>query len=119
MPSTSNRCEQMKVSLSRSSTLMSLALALLLAGRPRATREGPRLHLLRSAFASIADLIAIAIILDVISQFVIFREFHPVAAFLVGPVVIGLPYSCPGLWGIALPVGWLSRRGQPAAQAEL
>lgn len=117
MPSTSNWRKQMKVSLSRSSTLMSLALALLLAGRPRATREGPGLHLLRSALASIADLIAI--ILDVISQFLIFREFHPVAAFLVGPVVIGLPYSCPGLWGIALPVGWLSRRGQPAAQAEL
>ena len=119
MPSTSNRRKQMKGSLSRSSILMSLALALLLAGRPRATREGRRLHLLRSAFASIGDLVAIAIILEVISQFLIFREFHPVAAFLVGPVVIALPYSCPGLWGIALPVGWLSRRGQPAAQAEL
>lgn len=105
MPSTSNRRKQMKVSLSRSSILLSLALALLLAGRPRATREGPRLHLLRSAFASITDLVAIAIILDVISQFLIYREFHPVAGFLVGPGVIALPYSCPGLWGIALPVG--------------
>ena len=111
MPSTSNRRKQMKVSLSRSSILMSLALALLLAGRPRATREGRRLHLLRSAFASIADLIAIAIILDVISQFLIFREFHPVAALLVGPEAIALPYSCPGLWGIALPVGWLEQAG--------
>ena len=58
-----------------------------------ATREGPRLHLSRRAFASMADLAAIAIILDVISQFKIFREFHPVAALLVGPVVIALAFS--------------------------
>jgi hypothetical protein len=62
-----------------------------------------------------AGLVAIAIILDVISRFQIFREFHPVAVLLVGPVVIALPFSL----FRALGVGGLSRRRQPAAQAEL
>jgi hypothetical protein len=56
---------------------------------------------LRSAFASLAGLVAIAIILDVISQFQIFREFHPVAALLVGPLVIALPFSLSRAVGIA------------------
>jgi hypothetical protein len=58
---------------------------------------------------SIADLVATAIILGVTSQFLIFREFHPLAASLVGPVLIAVPYS-------------LSRAGESngpwAAQAE-
>ena len=90
----------MKLSLSGSSILMSLASGLLLAGLPGATREGPRLHLSRRALASMADLVAIAIILDVISQFKIFREFHPVAALLVGPVVISLAFSLSRALGI-------------------
>jgi hypothetical protein len=52
-----------------------------------------RRELLRSAFASIRDLVAIAILLDVISQFLIFREVRPGAALLVGPVLITLPYA--------------------------
>jgi hypothetical protein len=39
-----------------------------------------RTHLLRSALASVRDLVAVAIILDVISQFLIFEEVHPGAA---------------------------------------
>ena len=109
MPSTSNRLKQMKLSLSRSS----LASALLLAGLPGATPEGPRLHLLRSAFASMADLVAIAIILDVSSQFQIFREFHPVAVLLVGPVVIALPFSLSRALGNRIARG----RAQQAAAA--
>ena len=50
-----------------------------------AFQAGRRLNLLRSAFASIRDLVALAMIRDVISQFLIFREIHPVAALLVGP----------------------------------
>jgi hypothetical protein len=50
-------------------------------------------ELWRSAIASIRDLVAIAIILDLISQMLIFQEVHPGAALLVGPVLIGLPYS--------------------------
>lgn len=48
--------------------------------------------LLRSAFASIQDLVAIAILLDVISQVLIFHEVRPGAALLVGPLLITLPY---------------------------
>jgi hypothetical protein len=51
-----------------------------------------RRELLRSAFASIRDLVAIAILLDVISQFLIFNNVRPGAALLVGPVLITLPY---------------------------
>ena len=51
-----------------------------------------RCALLRSAFISIRDLVAIAILLDVVSQFIIFHEVRPGAALLVGPVLITLPY---------------------------
>jgi hypothetical protein len=52
-----------------------------------------RTHLLRSALASVRDLVAVAIILDVISQFLIFEEVHPGAALVLGPVLIAVPYS--------------------------
>jgi hypothetical protein len=52
-----------------------------------------RPDLLRSAFASVRDLVAIAIILDVFSQFLIFQEIHPGAALVLGPVLIAVPYS--------------------------
>lgn len=51
-----------------------------------------RAGLLRSTFASIRDLLAIAIILDMVAQFRIFQEIHPEAALLVGPVLVALPY---------------------------
>jgi len=57
------------------------------------SRSARKHDLLRSAFASVRDLIAIAIILDVISQFLIFRRIHPGAALLVGPVLIAIPYA--------------------------
>jgi hypothetical protein len=49
--------------------------------------------LLRGALASVRNLVAIAILLDVISQFLIFRMVHPGAALVLGPVLIGLPYA--------------------------
>jgi hypothetical protein len=52
-----------------------------------------RLGLFRSALASVRDLVAVAIILDVAAQFLIFRIVHPVAALLLGPVLIGFPYA--------------------------
>jgi hypothetical protein len=52
-----------------------------------------RRKMLRSAFTSVSDLVAIAILLDLISQFLIFREIHPAAALLLGPVLIGMPYA--------------------------
>src|SRR5215470_1506905 len=52
-----------------------------------------RRELLRSALLSIRDLVAIAILLDMISQFLIFHRVRPGAALLVGPVLITLPYA--------------------------
>jgi hypothetical protein len=48
---------------------------------------------LASAWTAVRDLVAIAIILDVISQFLIFRSVHPGAALLLGPVLITWPYA--------------------------
>lgn len=49
--------------------------------------------LLLSALASIRDLVAMAILVDVISQVLIFRDIHPAAALLLGPMLIALPYA--------------------------
>jgi hypothetical protein len=52
-----------------------------------------RRQLLRGAVTSLRELVAVAILLDLLSQFLIFREIHPGAAILLGPVLIGVPYS--------------------------
>lgn len=52
-----------------------------------------RRELWRTAVASVRDLVAFAIILDIISQLLIFRRIHPGAALLLGPVLIAVPYS--------------------------
>jgi len=57
------------------------------------SQRAHRMDLLRSALGSVRDLVAIAIILDVISQFLIFHEVHPGAALVLGPVLIAIPYS--------------------------
>jgi hypothetical protein len=49
--------------------------------------------LLLSALASIRDFVAMAILVDVISQVLIFRNIHPAAALLLGPMLIALPYA--------------------------
>jgi hypothetical protein len=49
--------------------------------------------LLRSAVASVRDLVAVAILLDVAVQFLMFRMIHPGAALLLGPVLIAMPYA--------------------------
>ncbi len=58
-----------------------------------------RREMLRSAFASVSDLVAIAILVDLIVQFLIFREIHPGAALLLGPVLIGIPYGVARVFG--------------------
>ena len=50
-------------------------------------------HALRTALADVRDLVAIAILLDILSQWLIFREIHPAAAIILGPVLITIPYS--------------------------
>jgi len=62
----------------------------LLALSSRAIRK---YDLLQSAFRSVRDLISIAIILDLISQFLIFGRIHPAAALLLGPLLIAVPYA--------------------------
>ena len=51
-----------------------------------------RRELFRSTFASVRNLVAIAILLDLISQFLIFHQVRPGAALVVGPLLIGVPY---------------------------
>jgi len=52
-----------------------------------------RRDLLRSGFAAIRDLVAIGIVLDAVAQLLIYREVHPGAALVVGPVLICIPYA--------------------------
>jgi hypothetical protein len=52
-----------------------------------------RRELLRGTFVSIREVVAVAILLDILSQFLIFHEIHPGAAFILGPVLIGVPYA--------------------------
>jgi len=49
--------------------------------------------MLRSALVSVRDLVAIAILLDVVSQVLIFRMVHPGVALIFGPVLIATPYA--------------------------
>lgn len=52
-----------------------------------------RKELLRSGFAAIRDLVAVGIVLDAVAQLLIYRQVHPGAALLIGPVLICLPYA--------------------------
>jgi hypothetical protein len=52
-----------------------------------------RWELLKEGFAQVATLVAVAILLDAVSQWLILRAIYPGAALLVGPVLIALPYS--------------------------
>ena len=54
---------------------------------------GRRRELLRSGAAAIGTLLAMGIILDVVFQLVLYREVHPGAALLVGPILICTPYA--------------------------
>ncbi len=46
----------------------------------------------RSGLAAIRILVCMGIVLDAISQLLIYRQVHPGAALVVGPVLICLPY---------------------------
>ena len=55
--------------------------------------DGNRWALIKEALEDLATLLAVAILLDVISQFLILRQVFPGAALVVGPVLIAIPYS--------------------------
>lgn len=48
---------------------------------------------IRTGLATIRDLLAFGIILDVVAQFLIFQQVHPGAAVVIGPVLITAPYA--------------------------
>jgi hypothetical protein len=52
-----------------------------------------RKELLRSGLAAVRDLVAVGIVLDAVAQLLIYREVHPGAALVVGPVLICIPYA--------------------------
>jgi hypothetical protein len=51
-----------------------------------------RREYVRTGLRSIRDLVAIGIILDIVAQFLIFRQVHPGAALVIGPMLITMPY---------------------------
>ena len=52
-----------------------------------------RWEYVRTGVATIRNLVAIGIILDVVAQFLIFQRVHPGAAVVIGPVLITAPYA--------------------------
>lgn len=48
---------------------------------------------LRGAWESVRTLVAVAVILDMASQWLIFRNVHPGAALILGPLLIAVPYT--------------------------
>jgi len=52
-----------------------------------------RRDLVRSGWTAVRDLVAMGIVLDAVAQLLIYRQVHPVPALLIGPLLIGLPYS--------------------------
>ena len=54
---------------------------------------GRRRELLRSGVATIRNLLAFGIILDIVFQLVLYGSVHPGAAVLIGPILICAPYA--------------------------
>jgi hypothetical protein len=52
-----------------------------------------RKEMLRSGLAAVRDLVAMAVVLDAVSQLLIYKQVHPGVALIVGPVLIGIPYA--------------------------
>lgn len=52
-----------------------------------------RARMWREALASVRDLIALAILLDLVAQALIFHQVRPGAALIIGPPLILVPYA--------------------------
>ncbi len=68
------------------------------AGRPAylyglVTGSVDRRASLRNGFAVVRNLVAVGIVLDAVAQLLIYRQVHPGAAVVIGPVLICLPYA--------------------------
>jgi hypothetical protein len=44
----------------------------------------------QDTIVSLGDLVAVAVLLDLIAQFLIFHEIYPGAALLIGPLLVGI-----------------------------
>jgi len=61
--------------------------------RVLAIHASHRHHAMQTAVMDVRDLVAIAILLDIIFQWFLFHQIHPGAALILGPVLIAIPYS--------------------------
>ena len=52
-----------------------------------------RREFFRSGVAHIRNLLAVAIVLDIVFQLVLYHSVHPGAALVVGPILICIPYA--------------------------
>ena len=52
-----------------------------------------RKEMVLSGWSTIRDLVAMGIMLDAVAQLLIYRQVHPGAAVVIGPVLITLPYA--------------------------
>ena len=52
-----------------------------------------RKELLRSAMAAIGHVLAIGILLDAVAQLLIYKQVHPGAALVIGPLLVCIPYA--------------------------
>ena len=81
-------------------------------------RQHQRWGSIKVAFQSTRELVSVAILLDIISQFLIFHTVHPGAALLLGPVLIGTPYAASR--GLANRIWWKRvQRVEPLVKPEL
>jgi len=69
-----------------------------------------RRELLRSGLAAIRNLVAMAIIMDIVFQLILYHSAHPGAAVVIGPILICFPYTLSRTLTTRL-AGW--RRGAP------
>jgi hypothetical protein len=72
---------------------------------------GRRRELLRSGSAAVSTLLAMGIILDVVFQLVLYREVHPGAALVIGPILICTPYALSRALTTRV-ARWLGRSGE-------
>lgn len=56
-------------------------------------RRGERRDLLRSAVASITNVVLAAVLCDAVAQWLLFHVVSPGAALVIGPVLISAPYA--------------------------
>lgn len=52
-----------------------------------------RKKLLRSGIAAIGHVVAIGILLDAVAQLLIYKQVHPGAALVIGPLLVCVPYA--------------------------